>query len=888
MSLPASPAPSEPTLPPPSSAPTSSRPGGPGSKRPRSSRRGIDDQIPPPPASRRSSAVAYSLADVQRRHRGKLLIAAAVLVAVSLLLTLRLRLLPGFENLLPDSAPSVVELNRVKEHTTGISNIMVVLEGDDTDALRKAADTLVERLLTIGPPWVTSAESGMHEAWRFLQPRAALYLDLRDLEKLRDDVEERWRYEVHKETGFLLDEGKDEYVPPSFDADSLKKRFSLGDTDVERYPGGYYQDKAGKTLVVLARTSVKATDFEAGTEAIGKVRAVIDDVDLESFHPSIRAGLTGNLVTAVAAFETINRDLTDVGLVGAVLITGIVFLFYLRFRTLFASILTVGIGTLVTFAATSLIIGHLNLATGFLFSIIVGNGINTSIMFMARYLEARRRGQGCPFALREAVRETWLPTLTAACAAGAAYGSLIVTDFRGFRDFGIIGGVGMLICWLCTYAFLPPILVVSEKIAPLDREPRGWFGKVRRLTSGGLRFGTPFAALIARFPRAMTLLGLATTIVSAVAMVRYIRRDPMEYDLSRVRADMSARQEEVRLTKIGDDLTGFVGIDGMAILVDRPEQVPLLVDALRKRRDAAPPAERPFEEVHTLQDFVPKDQAEKILILQQIKKRLLRARERHFVKDEDWSKIEPFLPPDELVPFTMNDLPGGLALAFAEQDGRRGRIVYISPTKGQSIDDAHYLFRWAASYSRTELADGSVVLGSGAAVIYADMWRAVLTDAPKAGVAALVATLLVVLVAFRGRRESWLVLGALLMGAVWMVGLLSVAHVKLNFLNFIAVPITFGIGVDYAVNVMQRYVREGPGGALTAVRETGGAVVLCSLTTVLGYLALVSSVNYAVRSMGMAAVLGEVACLLGATIVLPAMLVWIDSRRQSRPVPSKR
>ena len=46
-------------------------------------------------------------------------------------------------------------------------------------------------------------------------------------------------------------------------------------------------------------------------------------------------------------------------------------------------------------------------------------------------------------------------------------------------------------------------------------------------------------------------------------------------------------------------------------------------------------------------------------------------------------------------------------------------------------------------------------------------------------------------------------------------------------------PITFGIGVDYAVNIMQRYRRDGPGSALNAVRETGGAVVLCSLTTIL-------------------------------------------------------
>ena len=67
---------------------------------------------------------------------------------------------------------------------------------------------------------------------------------------------------------------------------------------------------------------------------------------------------------------------------------------------------------------------------------------------------------------------------------------------------------------------------------------------------------------------------------------------------------------------------------------------------------------------------------------------------------------------------------------------------------------------------------------------------------------------------------------------------------------------------------------------ITAVRQTGGAVILCSLTTTLGYLALVSSVNYAVRSLGIAAVLGEVCCLLAAVLVLPAARLWRDARGQ--------
>ena len=153
-----------------------------------------------------------------------------------------------------------------------------------------------------------------------------------------------------------------------------------------------------------------------------------------------------------------------------------------------------------------------------------------------------------------------------------------------------------------------------------------------------------------------------------------------------------------------------------------------------------------------------------------------------------------------------------------------------------------------------------------------------------------IATLLVIAIAFRAGFAASAVMLALITGIVWMTGLLSGYGVKLNFLNFIALPITFGIGVDYAVNVMQRYRQEGRGGAVVAVRETGGAVILCSMTTTLGYFALYGSVNHAVRSLGVAAVLGEIACLIAAVLVLPGALVWLDGRRanvdKSSPTPA--
>jgi len=67
-----------------------------------------------------------------------------------------------------------------------------------------------------------------------------------------------------------------------------------------------------------------------------------------------------------------------------------------------------------------------------------------------------------------------------------------------------------------------------------------------------------------------------------------------------------------------------------------------------------------------------------------------------------------------------------------------------------------------------------------------------------------------------------------------------------------------------------------------AIRGTGGAVALCSVTTVIGYSSLLVAQNLGLFYFGFLAVLGELTCLSVAVILLPAaLLLW--SRRRAAP-----
>ena len=841
--------------------------------------------IPAPPESRPAKVVASfidRLAELQGERPWLPLLIVGLISILGGWLATRLELRTRYDQLLPESQPSVVEMRRVMDKTVTAQSVMIILEGDDTAKLRAFGDALVPKLEALGKDIVSYSEDGIRRARTFLRPRAGLFAKTEDLEKLHDDVERRWDWEVSHATGTSLD---DDDAPPPIDAAGMKKRFG-GEGKDERFPDGYYQSKDGHALVVVVRTPIAAGDLSRGMTAQTRIRATVADAQRSGDFASVKVGYAGDLSTSLAEYGAIKSDLLEVGLMGVGLVLLIVFLYFARFRALLVMGITILCGLAWTFGLTELVIGHVNVATGFLFSIVAGNGINVGILYLARYYEERRSGRTAKEAIAATHKATWQSTLVAAVTAAAAYMSLSITDFRAFKHFAFIGASGMLACWVVTILMLPALLMVFD--ANTDHTAlEGRTSLIPRLRSRGLSYGRVFAALVPRAPRLVVVTGALIGLVGAWATVRYARSDPMEYDLRKIQNDRTAGAEMYRASEVADKILGEYK-NSMVVLTDTPAQAKELEAVLRDRWTAAPEGKKPFEGVHSLFDFVPGDQEKKLPVLLDTAERIRHARERGWVKDADWKELEPILPPPDLKPFVLADLPEDLSRSFTEKNGTRGTLVLIQPSVSEDDEDLRYLIRYADSFRETQLPSGPVVRGSGRAVVFADILKAVTSDIPKAVTLSFVMTFVTVFLTFRRGIYSLSVLLALFVGLAAVGAYLYFGGVKINMLNFAALPITFGIGVDYAVNLMQRYHQDGSDKKIqSALQTTGGAVVLCSLTTILGYLALIKSHNQAIRSLGSVAVVGEICCLLAAVVVLPAGWYLVEQREAANKAKSR-
>src|ERR1019366_2122368 len=111
---------------------------------------------------------------------------------------------------------------------------------------------------------------------------------------------------------------------------------------------------------------------------------------------------------------------------------------------------------------------------------------------------------------------------------GIAYGSLALTRFRGFQQFGEVGGIGMILCWVATYSYCPVLIHLRERL--FRRRPTK-----REASSGALaRFA---GGLLARY-RLLTGVVVVATILAGLSLARVIG-SPFEYDFSKLRNQSS-------------------------------------------------------------------------------------------------------------------------------------------------------------------------------------------------------------------------------------------------------------------------------------------------------------------------------------------------------------
>jgi uncharacterized protein len=654
-----------------------------------------------------------------------------------------------------------------------------------------------------------------------------------------------------------------------------------------------------------------------------------------------RASCTCGLAIAVTGLPGMNADenraISDgILLTSTIAFIGVLILYVFVFRLGRQSlILMLGLtaGVAWTGGFIGVAIGHLTLLSGFFIPIVLGLGDDFGVHFISRYNEERAGGHDPETAVRHTMRDAGPSILTGGVTVALAFFSIGVSKFGAFAETGVIAGVGLLLELLCALTVLPAmVLVFGGKKLPRAVRVAEERARERRESGKPPHVG-PVARLVGGRPAAVLVFGVAAT--AALAWLGSGLR--MDYDITRM---MPSHTESITGSHKLQDSFGFTAEFG-AVVASSLEDAARMKAALAQKEtvlrteslgDFVPPDQeeklkilasvRPtVAGIRIPSELAPCPPGELAAALDKFGDRIddayflakgagareapaleLLAKRIHDVHDAITSlppdvaakklrdyQAQLFLEVREGLEMVRRWLDAGPVTAEALPSAVRDRFV-SHPGPDGSRRYAVYAYArhsiWDRSSIRALIADLREVspTATGFPVTFCAYSDQIISGFKLAGLLAFGIILITLLADFRSARWAALALGPLLVGGIWMCGLMRLLGVPINLGNLVAFPLVVGLGVDNGVHMLHRFREEGFHDASLVIQTTGRAILLAGMTTILGFGTLVLAGHRGVAAFGSIIILGIGSCMLTATVLLPALLTVI-ARRRSRPRP---
>jgi 1-acyl-sn-glycerol-3-phosphate acyltransferase len=137
-----------------------------------------------------------------------------------------------------------------------------------------------------------------------------------------------------------------------------------------------------------------------------------------------------------------------------------------------------------------------------------------------------------------------------------------------------------------------------------------------------------------------------------------------------------------------------------------------------------------------------------------------------------------------------------------------------------------------------------------------------------------------------GRIElSLLTFIPMIIGWIWILGLMAIFNVKFNIVNIILATFIFGLCDDYSIFIMEGSVQEHSYNR-KILNSYKLAVILSALTMFIGIGTLIISRHPAMKSLGQVTVIGMVSVVVISYTILPFLYRWLNYKRgEKRTMP---
>lgn len=745
--------------------------------------------------------------NIKYRWVGLLIALAIAGLGMSHGLDLPIRL--SLADLLPETRESVTDLEAVSKEVGGVGYLIVLVGPKEHPEQDLSA---IASVLKQDP----EIRYTFHEREEYVLRDKALYL-----------LPERDFEEVLEAGKIILNNGKKGLIDLGLETEkdrlqnlrrSKARLRRLGDTTRK---DRYFTSNDKKYAMLLAKPAFDSED-------LGRSKTLVENVTakLKEARPDLPIQLVGRYVDKVNDTKQIERDIAFTSWIslGGVALALILGLGSVRGSVL--TVLAVSVAMAWTLGAARLLVGQINILTGFLLAILGGLGVEYGVHLVRRYYQELNSGHSRASALDHAYLQTGRALGSAAITSAAAFLILSFSDFRGFSELGKIAGVGVLSIYLVY------LLVFPAMVAVIGQAPR--FGKVREVFSF-YPFGRKLRWAIPPF---------------VLLCLWGAWHAEFEFDFKRMH---NLSKETRDRNQFVNDIFGRSFTPAALLAKDHSQARELeqwLKDPVRKET---------VQDAISLTRLVPRDMDDRLEEIERVESKL------GSLTDEELSEKTGMAGADvrqllSAKPYTRRELPPQLNDAF----GKSGLIVLAYPAK--DLDQAEHLRGFADLLADARAKFPGVRIGSDVR-IFAEILDHITHDGVIILLVFLAGAFFVMGLDFRNLLDALDLEMQLIAGIFLLVAFMGLVGVRFSILNIAMVPAVLGAGIDMGVHVRHRE-REGFGG-LPAARFVAQAVQLSALTTIIGFGSLFFAEAGMLKGIAWISVLGQLAMYIVCMVIWP-------------------
>ena len=847
--------------------------------------------------------------------RPKLVLTISVIFTIiMLLLASRLKLEMTWLNMIPQTDPSAKLYNEVLKEFGNEGGFLIGVEHPVPESLIAIAQEVKDSVEKISG-FTKSVTMGVPE--EFIKIHGLMLVDSSSIERVSELLTTAnldsfiFKYNNILEKEYIENEenlsaqeleavqsiisiedfiyGLNRYISSNGRDDAL---FKIGTEELITGPV-YFKSLDNRMILLSIQPNYRISDmtsFPLIVTGVDSIRALLKRI--EKRHRNSRIMDTGIYSVMRDEYVTGISDMNLTTIISFVLVIG---LFIYGFRILLAPIfagIPLIMGIIWALGLTEIFIGRLNMMTAMIGAILIGLGIDYSI----HMLQATTEREGIQGTLSKVGRGLVIGALTTAMA----FFSLYFTSFDILKELGIVVGLGCITTVSATMFVLPALISLWGKRLGGKNLKTPAFGRLAEFLSHRwiipLIIGLSALSLIPyglkhlkteANPIKLEAKGLA----SVAANDTLIKRFGMSTDY--LMAIAGSYEESDSIAHVLKKIDGVNFIEGIHIYcppIKQQEYIRGFVEKIHKNavRMRYHPANREFllKEIERLKN--------NIIEIKSIA--FLSGLDRVYENADDFIK-SGFL--DSLISTVRNakanqiknasllffnvakpiiisasnpeyikleDVPQTLRERFVSKDGKKFLLTIF--TKGDIWKDV-------GSGSIIDRVKSRVNV-TGMPILIRVLWTTGSSESKKALGLVFITIFILLLLDFRSIRESIIAYIPVLLAFFTTIVVLALIKLPLNFLNVLAFPLIIGIGIDDAVHVMHRYLKEGSVNLVYTL--IGRAIFYTTLTTGAAFGSMLLAKYRGYFSFGAVILVGITLALIFTLIVLPPLLRLVKRR----------